>query len=85
MKKSINIKKNKIGYYNFKKIPHLDKLEKYYKEKYFSKNISYKDKLLSSEKLYLKVHALITVPNDFSFLQKTTNKVVKKNRCSINH
>ena len=31
MKKSINIKKNKIGYYNFKKIPHLDKLEKYYK------------------------------------------------------
>ena len=25
MKKSINIKKNKIGYYNFKKIPHLDK------------------------------------------------------------
>jgi|LakMenEpi03Aug12_release.lakeMendotaPanAssembly.Ray.scaffolds.fasta_scaffold395160_2 2-polyprenyl-3-methyl-5-hydroxy-6-metoxy-1,4-benzoquinol methylase len=61
MKKSINIKKNKIGYYNFKKIPHPEELKKYYKEKYFSKNISYKDKLLSSEKLYLKVHALIKI------------------------
>jgi 2-polyprenyl-3-methyl-5-hydroxy-6-metoxy-1,4-benzoquinol methylase len=70
MKKNFNIKKNRIGYYNCQPMPNLEELRKYYKEKYFSSNISYKDELLESEKIYHKAQALIKIFMIKKFLKK---------------
>jgi 2-polyprenyl-3-methyl-5-hydroxy-6-metoxy-1,4-benzoquinol methylase len=70
MKKKINIKKNRIGYYSCQPMPDPEELRKYYKDKYFSSNISYKDELFAVEKNYHKAEALIKIFMIKKFIKK---------------
>lgn len=72
----INIKKNSYGFRTIYPKPNKKILNKYYQKKYFNTNKSYKDKLLSSEKNYLKCIHSVNI-----FVLKKFIKNLKK--CSL--
>ena len=61
MKKNYKLKKSSAGYYYVYPSPNKEYLDKYYKNKYFKKNLSYKDNLKFIEKKNLKINALVKI------------------------
>ncbi len=69
------LKKHKFGFYYIFPTPNKKKLEQYYENKYFDKNISYKNKLKLEEKNY---HECISLARVF-MLSKKMKKLKNKN------
>lgn len=69
------IKKNKLGFYYIFPTPNKKKLEQYYENKYFDKNISYKNKLIIEEENY---HKCISSAQVF-MINKKIKKLKNKN------
>ena len=59
MKKNYKLKRSSSGYFYIHPSPNKENLDKYYKNKYFKKNISYKDNLKYIEEQNLKINALV--------------------------
>ena len=70
----VKIKKNKLGFYKVDPVPNKIQLNKYYKEKYFKKSISYKYKMKIEEENY---HKCISLAKIF-MLTKKLKKIDKK-------
>ena len=69
------IRKNKLGFNYIYPLPNKQKMEDYYRNKYFKKTISYKDKLKKEEESYHRCVALIQI----YMLNKRVKKLNKKN------
>ena len=69
------IRKNKLGFNYIYPLPNKQKMEDYYRIKYFKKTISYKDKLKKEEESYHRCVALIQI----YMLNKRVKKLNKKN------
>ena len=69
------IRKNKFGFSYIYPLPNKKKMEEYYKKKYFSETISYKDKFRIEEESY---HSCIALTQIY-MLNKKIKKLNKKN------
>lgn len=70
------IKKNNFGFYQVYPTPDKKKLEQYYKDKYFNKNISYKLTLKSEEENYHKCISAVKIFMLSKKLAKLKNKTL---------
>ena len=70
MKKNYKLKKSSAGYYYVYPYPNKKILDEYYKNKYFKKNISYKDSLAKVEEENLRVNAKVKIYMLKRFLKK---------------
>ena len=73
-KKMKKIKKNNFGFYQVYPAPNKKRLEKYYKEKYFDKNISYKSILKPEEENYHKCISAVKIFMLNKKIKKLKNK-----------